>query len=987
MSTTSNADLVASVQAMLKNHPREAVTIDLLRSTVQVMAPLRLQLGGLSAEQLNVEWVVAELVRRGAVWVEAPGVLTDQSDDHQHWLVPARKEGWRYTDRYLQWLGLKGLSNAAVDGIDNDTDEILKLLEDPRRPGPWDRRGLVVGHVQSGKTSNYTGLINKAADAGYKIIIVLAGLHNNLRSQTQQRLDEGFLGYESGPDERREVAREIGVGLLDRDPSIRPNFATNRTEKGDFSTAAARSLGVSPEQRPFLFVVKKNKTVLTRILKWLRDHVADTGRGADRRITHLPVLVVDDEADHASVDTAADAVDHEGDADPEHEPTAINRLIRQILSTFTRAAYVGYTATPFANIFIHERAKTDAEGRDLFPEAFIINLRAPSNYIGPNQVFGEPSEAGRSSGLPLVRCLDGQFQADFTPWLPQGHKNGQRPAEVEPHGVPESLAHAIAVFLLGVAVREARGEGAAHASMLVHVTRFQTVQSAVVRQIQEHLQALKQRLRRGIDAMAVWERFEEVWASDLVPTAQAVQATRRAEAGELPAWPAVVKVLPRVVQEVEVRTINGSAKDVLDYTDRQNLGLKVIAVGGDKLSRGLTLEGLTVSYFLRASRMYDTLMQMGRWFGYRTGYLELCRLYTPEELTRWFERITDAAAELREDFDQMVRVGGTPKDFGLRVQQHPSLEVTSAVKMRSGRELSVSFSGERLETVLFRNTAGAKAGNLDLLRELFGVMGEPSQLGDVSAPRPDGAVARWSGCRWDGVRPEAVVSFLRGYHGHPEAYKANGARLADFIEKMVALGELTEWTVACVGSRAQGPVPDFDLPLWPVRRAPAEPVAEDRLAIGILVSRRDEAIDLGADAWEAARQEDAVKAATEAGARRRAARIATAADDEAASSNQGEPLGTEIRWVRGKGDEKRGVPGHPERGLLLLYLIKAAGRDPDGELPPVAEPADMPPLEGDGAYRPFVGFALSFPHSTKPVVVKYKVNNLFWKQEVLGHAD
>ena len=738
MSTTANAELVASVQAMLKSRPRDSVTIDLIRNTVQVMAALRLQLDVLAAEQLNVDWVVAELVRRGAVWVDAPGVLTDPSDDHQHWLTPARKEGWRYSPRYLQWLGQKGLSNAAVDAIDNDTDEILRLLEDPRRPGPWDRRGLVVGHVQSGKTSNYTGLINKAADAGYKIILVLAGLHNNLRSQTQQRLDEGFLGYESGPDERREVAREIGVGLLDRDPSIRPNFATNRTEKGDFSTAAARSLGVSPEQRPFLFVVKKNKTVLTRILKWLRDHVADTGRGADRRITHLPLLVVDDEADHASVDTAADAVDQEGDADPEHEPTAINRLIRQILSTFTRAAYVGYTATPFANIFIHDRAKTDAEGRDLFPEAFIINLRAPSNYIGPNEVFGVPSEEGRAGGLPLVRSLDDQFQVDFTPWLPQGHKNNQRPAEVEPHGVPASLAPAIAVFLLGVAVREARGEGAAHASMLVHVTRFQTVQSAVVRQIKEHLQGLKQRLRRGIDATAVWDRFEEVWISDIEPTAQAVQATRRAEAGELPAWSEVVKVLPVVVQEVEVRTINGSAKDVLDYTDRQNLGLKVIAVGGDKLSRGLTLEGLTVSYFLRASRMYDTLMQMGRWFGYRTGYLELCRLYTPNELTRWFERITDAAAELREDFDQMVRVGGTPKDFGLRVQQHPSLEVTSAVKMRSGRELSVSFSGERLETVLFRNTARAKAGNLDLLRELFRAMGEPNQRGEVSADRPHG---------------------------------------------------------------------------------------------------------------------------------------------------------------------------------------------------------------------------------------------------------
>jgi hypothetical protein len=980
MSTPANVNLVSGVQAMLRSYPKEAVTVEVIRRAVQSLIASFPGVGG-----HDPAWVEAELIRRGAIWVDAAGVLTDATDGHQHWLVPARKEGWRYSPRYLQWLSEKGLPNGAVDGIDRDTDEILKLLEDPRRPGPWDRRGLVVGHVQSGKTSNYTGLINKAADAGYKIILVLAGLHNNLRSQTQQRLDEGFLGFESGVDLGSNSVREIGVGLIDRDASIRPNFATNRSEKGDFSTAAARNLGVTPEQRPWLFVVKKNKTVLTRILRWLRDHVADTGRGPERRVTHLPLLVVDDEADNASVDTAADAVDQEGDADPDHEPTAINRLIRQILSTFTRAAYVGYTATPFANIFIHERAKTSVEGRDLFPEAFIINLRAPSNYIGPNEVFGKPDTMGRVDGLPLIRCLDTQFQADFGAWLPQGHRNGVVPAEVSPDGVPASLAHAIAVFLLGLAVREARGEGDAHASMLVHVTRFQSVQTAVTRQIEEHLRGMKQRLRRGIDAEALWARLAAVWEADLVPTAQAVQMAKPAEAGVLPAWSEVVKVLPLVVQEVEVRTINGSAKDVLDYTDRRNHGLKVIAVGGDKLSRGLTLEGLTVSYFLRASRMYDTLMQMGRWFGYRTGYLELCRLYTPEELSRWFGLITDAAAELREDFDQMVRVGGTPKDFGLRVQQHPSLEVTSAVKMRSGRELSVSFAGDRLETVLFQKNARVKTINLELLKGLLHNIGEPDQRGEVHASRPDGAEARWSGCRWDGVSSDQVVRFLKEYQGHPDSYKANGARIADFIEKMVAVGELTTWTVACVGNQSMGQVPGFGVPVWPVRRTNQDirrtnqdKGSEERVAIGVLVSRRDEAIDLDEAAWDAARQADAANRATEAGARRRLRAPASDTDGESVDERQENPLGPAIRWVRGKGDPNRGVVGHPERGLLLLYLVKIT----DEQKQAIPEPTPQAGVD----YLPFVGFALSFPYSSQTVVVKYQVTNLYWQQEVLGHA-
>src|SRR4051794_3682717 len=179
---------------------------------------------------------------------------------------------------------------SALDALDEATDEILGQLEDPRRDGTWDRRGLVVGHVQSGKTGNYTGIISKAADAGYKIIIVLAGLHNNLRSQTQIRLDEGFLGYETTPIQ--DTIKIIGVGAIDADPSIRPNFATNRSENGDFNTAVAKNLGITPEQRPWLFVVKKNKTVLERLYGWIQNHVANaqdpqTGR---KTVTNLPLL-------------------------------------------------------------------------------------------------------------------------------------------------------------------------------------------------------------------------------------------------------------------------------------------------------------------------------------------------------------------------------------------------------------------------------------------------------------------------------------------------------------------------------------------------------------------------------------------------------------------------------------------------------------------------------------------------------------------------
>ena len=189
------------------------------------------------------------------------------------------------------------------------------------------------------------------------------------------------------PDPSIDDIRTIGVGEIDGDPGIRPNYATNRTEKGDFNTAIAKHLGITPEQRPWLFVVKKNKTVLERLYSWIRDHVANTQDQATGRkiVTHLPLLLIDDEADNASVDTGEQVFDNDGQPDENHQPTAINRCTRRLLHAFARSAYVGYTATPFANIFIHERGATKNEGPDLFPAAFIINLATPSNYVGPRK--------------------------------------------------------------------------------------------------------------------------------------------------------------------------------------------------------------------------------------------------------------------------------------------------------------------------------------------------------------------------------------------------------------------------------------------------------------------------------------------------------------------------------------------------------------------------------------------------------------------------
>uniref|UniRef100_UPI0040486FA8 Z1 domain-containing protein n=1 Tax=Yoonia sp. TaxID=2212373 RepID=UPI0040486FA8 len=343
----------------------------------------------------------------------------------------------------------------------------------------------------------------------------------------------------------------------------------------------------------------------------------------------------------------------------EHQPKTINRLIRAILHHFARKAYVGYTATPFANIFIHERGETQEHGPDLFPSAFITNLSAPSNYVGPGRVFG--SASSMPEDLPLVRTLSDD---EFQPWMPsksttspemKPHKNGHRPRWKGEDRVPDSLAEAIRSFVYACAIRKLRGHGDKHSSMLIHVTRFTSVQNEVFNQVASYVRDMKGRYTRGIELASLEESMREEYEAAFLPGMRGIRdALVEGETLEDFSWTDIRDVLPDVLSDIRVREINGTAKDALDYAENDATGLKVIAIGGDKLARGLTLEGLCTSYFLRTARMYDTLMQMGRWFGYRDGYLDVYRLYTSQEMVEWFGHIADAAEELRQEFDNMV---------------------------------------------------------------------------------------------------------------------------------------------------------------------------------------------------------------------------------------------------------------------------------------------------------------------------------------------
>ena len=738
--------------------------------------------------QVDVEALVAELGHAASVWTASPIVLSDFRVKPWWFEKKPQIEPMRFWRRYRRYLEQeKNLRDRDLDAVDEQTDSIIDRIQDPATAGPWDVRGMVVGSVQSGKTANYVGVISKALDAGYKIVIVLAGIHKNLRAQTQERIDEGILGFDSQhrKDQNREDYR-IGVGKLvmpelGLPPSITP--LTNSSINGDF-TAGAQTATASLSGGPIILVVKKNKSPLKNISKWLEVASGQLGhQAAGAPISGLPLLMIDDEADNASINTK-DKPDVEDD---ETNITAINKEIRRILQRFEQSAYIGYTATPFANIFINPEAERDEEGADLFPRDFIVNIRPSSRYVGPAKVFGYSRDLNvgieGEEPLPIFRSVNDHELA-----FPLKHKGDHDPGEL-----PASLKEAMLVFVITCAARRARGQRKAHNSMLIHVTWRTAVQKKVRQLVEDEFH----RVRRVIHYEKnhfIWQQLKALWEEDFLGCSTKIRAPDKdARLTEL-TWEEVCAELNVAVDKISVREIHSESKDELAY-NREPDGLSVIAVGANKLSRGLTLEGLSVSYFLRTTRMYDTLMQMGRWFGYRDGYLDLCRLYTTEELRDWFSHVAFAEEELKREFELMADSRMTPADYGLRVREHPDgMLVTALNKMAHGESREVNFSGRLVQTAFFLRDAQVQTKRADLVEHWV------SSLGGF---RRD---AR-GGLRWTATRDD-VLGLLDAFRApgftHPKCTHF-GPELRSFIEAQQENGGLAEWTIV-IPNGSLGPV-------------------------------------------------------------------------------------------------------------------------------------------------------------------------------------
>ena len=631
-----------------------------------------------------------EAVKRDVNWKYKIFTLPGQSivDDYEQekWYDDAKTDivpmFWTRYKNYL--IDIKKFSPNVVSTLGEDTldQKLMNYLGNPNSTAPFLKRGLIIGDVQSGKTSTYIGLICKAADAGYKVFILLTGTIEGLRKQTQERVEEGFVGINLAADTTG--GQRVGVGLDNK-----PLHAMAMTSRSADFTGNSDKIAVSlADKDAVIFVIKKNASVLKKLTDWLISLNADP---STKKID-LPMLLIDDEADNASVNTSADKED----------PTKINKMIRELVNVFTKSNYVGFTATPFANVFIDPETTEKMETQDLFPEDFIVALPTPSNYIGPNQIF--PKDAPYHSQLLYIEDA-GREEEDGWPFYFKHKKHWD-------DVLPNSLTDALFAFYLANAIRDLRGDKRSHRSMLINMSRFVKVQYAIKEQVEQ----LHERAYRAIK-FNLSDNFDE---SMMDPILKRIYKNWEKHYANLEfTWQDIVRALFASIENIQIKVVNSSkSSEKLVYLENESL--RVIAVGGMALSRGLTLEGLVISYFYRNTCTYDVLMQMGRWFGYRRGYDDLFRIWTHRDSAEWYAEIAEATEKLKNDMSIMREMELKPKNFGIRVRNNSEeLKITAYNKMRNSTDEYEyeSYFGGVVETPYVIYDASVQKKNYDALKK------------------------------------------------------------------------------------------------------------------------------------------------------------------------------------------------------------------------------------------------------------------------------
>ena len=676
---------------------------------------------------------------------------------------------WTNWKRHEEFL--RAHSKWKADQIDSVAEESLRIIgkTKPIERLEFQCRGLVVGYVQSGKTANFTAVAARAADVGYRLIIVLSGIHDSLRNQTQKRLNKELV--------------DIGV-----------DWITLTNESEDFQNPPIANGFDSTGT--VLVVAKKTVPILRRINKWMSD--------LEGQLDRIPVLFIDDEADQASINTKGNRRDISVDEEPEigdSDPSITNSLIRDTLRRIPRATYIAYTATPFANILIDPDAVDRDVGADLFPKDFVVQLPRPAGYIGTEELFGVTS-----IGRDVIRAV---AQNDVRVLKTKRKKPGAPLAVEREEGLPQSLCDAVLMFVVVGAIRLLRGQVGTPHTMLVHVSHKQTDQIRIGSSIEQHIKAWRdnERVVPGSLREMLSSALNDLGNVDLPATRDMVLAE------------AMINL-----SRVQVVVLNSFTGEELGYDEKPDCQL--IAVGGNRLSRGLTLEGLTIAYFLRTTSMADSLLQMARWYGFRAGYDDLIRIWTTEGIAQWFVELALVEESLRDSITAMNRAGRRPEEMAIRMRAHSDLLLTSKNKSRMLEISGRSWSGENPQTILFPLSKPNILEQNTVLTTALLTAYPPTQ-------------EAYGGCLAYDVPAAAIEEFLRSYIVHHDTLAFRGDLIANWISERAVAGELIRWTVFVANPGRERQVLLGGRSYGLVQRSLAGPES-----IGILIDPKHEGADL-----------------------------------------------------------------------------------------------------------------------------------------------
>lgn len=681
------------------------------------------------------------------------------NDHRKTWLDKARiiEIGWEqeelktYRSRYLKYLTEIGRSKSIVKETMNSSLEIMEKIGDPKNQNDFFVKGLVVGSVQSGKTSNFNAVVNSSIDVGYKLIIVLSGIMEDLRRQTQIRIEKEVVGKMVSNGVFLGVGSISSFGQLGRYGDVNQVIVPTSTGRDFNRTMKEADFNLNSTN---ILICKKNTSVLQNLILWLNDYLNENN---DKH--SLPFLIIDDEADNASLNNLG----HQG----KDFANKINGHIRALLGLFKRKTYIGYTATPFANVLQdwNEKPTVPWEIKDpkkdlplgfqlegnLFPDDFIVLLRPPSNYIGPKHFFETRIEEVKKIDPLLAEPLDDyidsfpervailadgslegvrkyrnkmEFDMDPNAVSRFGSYQSYRDKDVTrattkydnyPVAIPKSLDEAIKCFIISIAIRLTRRPELIqskifhpHNTMLIHISRFSDWQCTTKTLVKELVVNIKRRLDNDplTGNSSIFKEFERIWIKYF---AYAINNIREYlpddyedEYLSKKNFEEIKHSLIAAITGIDVLAVNTVEKDQVDYESGEK---KYIVIGGNKLSRGFTLEGLTVNYFLRNTNYADTLLQMGRWFGYRPGYIDCCKLFTTLDTFNKFDQCTWTIESLEQEFIKIADEKLKPKDYATKVLTHPGvLQITRPAILKNAVSEKWSFEDSIEQTTEFQLT-------------------------------------------------------------------------------------------------------------------------------------------------------------------------------------------------------------------------------------------------------------------------------------------